>query len=145
MTRQSELNATYELVAREKAYLLEAKKAGRFDKDRWQDFLTFAEGAGCHDDADEMRRRMNAAAPTSEFAITKRTMYATADVLKHKTRTDVNNDIYDSVAAAFEQLPLEQREVIRRHQRYLMDKYSGLGELGALELLASVSEYVGKE
>lgn len=139
MSRQSEINATYELVQREKATLL---NAGEFDLKRWKDFIVFAGKAGCKEDADEMKRLLKARVSTSEYAIIKRSLFAAVEVSEDLSLMDANTVIADSVRDALEELPDEQQAIIKREQQHLMDKFKGLGATGALELLASLAEFV---
>jgi hypothetical protein len=41
----------------EKRYLMSELNQNRFDRNRWQDFIAFAEKVGCHAMAADMRRR----------------------------------------------------------------------------------------
>ena len=52
-------------VMDEKRYLMQQLDQGRIDRNRWRDFIAYAEGAGCPAMADDMRRRLAAYTPVA--------------------------------------------------------------------------------
>lgn len=78
----------------------------------------------------------------SKIAIYKRTLFAAAEVSPDYNFHKANQQIGEAVTDALESLPEDQRDIIEREMKHLMDEVKGLGVLGALELLASVSEYL---
>ncbi len=137
--RKTQVNETHELVQQEKAYLLSAED---FDKERWRDFIVFAEFAGCLGDADEMRRRYEARTRTSDYSVTVRAMRAASEVMPDLTHGEVNRMIGESVQVALDDMNDDQRGIILREAKHLQDSVSGLGYIGSLILLASISEFV---
>ena len=124
----------------------------RTSKEAWEHgMLSMSTDLMRHAEACAERRKREPEPPpdqepsVSELAIIKRCMFSAAEVVRTRSVREVNADINASVLDALEQLPPEQRELIEREQQHLMDCIHGLGEIGALELLASVSEYVRKE
>jgi hypothetical protein len=53
-------------VMDEKRYLMSELNQNRFDRNRWQDFIAFAEKANCTAMADDMRKRYENYANDSE-------------------------------------------------------------------------------
>ena len=52
-------------VMDEKRYLMQQLDQGRIDRNRWRDFIAYAENAGCPAMADDMQRRLEAYTPVA--------------------------------------------------------------------------------
>ena len=52
-------------VMDEKRYLMQQLDQGRIDRQRWVDFIAYADKAGCPAMADDMRRRLEAYTPVA--------------------------------------------------------------------------------
>jgi hypothetical protein len=73
----------------------------------------------------------------------RRRLAAIADVDPGTTKWEANRIIADSVEEAYrEGLDCMEKAIVRKQIQWLQDNVHGLGERGALELLAAVSEYL---
>ena len=78
----------------------------------------------------------------TEYQTMKRLLFAMTDIDPEFTKHEANLMIYDSVQSAYDNLPREERAIIREQQGRLMANYPRLGDKGSLELIASVAPFM---
>ena len=81
----------------------------------------------------------------TEYQMMKTLCQEAARLSPEHTAATANGIIGQACEDAYEDLDCMEKGIIRRQKQYLMDFVDRIGEQGALELLAAVSEYVGKE
>jgi hypothetical protein len=59
------------------------------------------------------------------------------------TKFDVNNAINDANDRAYNQLSPQDKEMIDKHKACLFEKFKGMGDKSALELLAAIGNVKG--
>lgn len=82
--------------------------------------------------------------PTEQQAM-KRILYFRREHDADFTGNDVNKMIADSARQAYSKLDLTGQYWISRESAMLQRKINMLGDIGALELLAAISDYVEEE
>lgn len=78
----------------------------------------------------------------TEYAVMKRLLFAISDMDDDMPRGEANEMIYASNDAAFESLSKRDKVQIRQAAETLKVNIKGLGDIGALELLSVLSEYL---
>lgn len=82
----------------------------------------------------------------TEYAVMKRLLFATCDFDPNLTKADANKLIGESVEAALDKMPPEQRGVVLNNQKRLTEHSKEhnqmLGDMGALEVLAAIAHYL---
>lgn len=78
----------------------------------------------------------------TEYAVMKRLLFSISDMDDDMPRGEANEMIYASNDAAFESLSKRDKVQIRQAAETLKVNIKGLGDIGALELLSVLSEYL---
>ena len=74
--------------------------------------------------------------------MTKRFLFAISDMDDDMSRDEANEMIYAANDAAFESLSMRDKAQIRQAAETLKVNIKSLGDIGALELLSVLSEYL---